>query len=245
VVLLRDISELRRRDLLLLSKDQTIREIHHRVKNNLQTISSLLRLQGRRLGTEEARTAIEESVRRIRSIALVHEILSREAGDDVPFVDVARPIVSMVQDMITSEHPIHFFLDDSGDEGVLPAVVATPLAVVLNELLQNAVDHAYPQELHLRDRPGRVQVTIERDGKSLTLRVTDDGVGLPEGFSPEAAGGLGLSIVRTLVTSDLSGEFSIVSGEGDGDRRGAEVWLRIPVEPGDDSGLAAAMPTPP
>jgi two-component system, sensor histidine kinase PdtaS len=245
VVLLRDISELRRRDLLLLSKDQTIREIHHRVKNNLQTISSLLRLQGRRLGSEEARTAIEESVRRIRSIALVHEILSREAGDDVPFVEVARPIVSMVQDMITSEHPIHFFLDDEGDTGVLPANLATPLAVVLNELLQNSVDHAYPESVDLRDHPGRVQVTIERDGKSLTLRVTDDGVGLPEGFAPEAAGGLGLSIVRTLVTSDLGGEFSIVSGEGEGERRGAEVWLRIPVEADVGGELGGEWPSEP
>src|SRR5690606_39641067 len=98
VLLTRDISDLRRRDRLLLSKDATIREIHHRVKNNLQTISSLLRLQARRIRAPEARTAIEESVRRIRSIALVHEILSREAGDDVAFVDVVRPLVRMVED---------------------------------------------------------------------------------------------------------------------------------------------------
>ena len=91
VVLTRDVSELRRRDRLLLSKDATIREIHHRVKNNLQTISSLLRLQGRRFSSPEAKVAIEESVRRIRAIALVHETLSREAGDDVAFVEIVRP----------------------------------------------------------------------------------------------------------------------------------------------------------
>ena len=85
VVLLRDVSELRRRDRLLLTKDATIREIHHRVKNNLQTISSLLRLQVRRLKSEEAISAITESVRRIRTIALVHETLSREAGEDISF----------------------------------------------------------------------------------------------------------------------------------------------------------------
>src|SRR5262249_52401239 len=85
VALIRDISDLRRRDRLLLSKDATISEIHHRVKNNLQTISSLLRLQGRSLDEPSARSAIEESVRRIRSIALVHETLSREPGDDVEF----------------------------------------------------------------------------------------------------------------------------------------------------------------
>ena len=73
VLLVRDVSELRVRDRLLLSKDATIREIHHRVKNNLQTISSLLRLQSRRLTNEEAKAAVNESVRRIRTIALVHE----------------------------------------------------------------------------------------------------------------------------------------------------------------------------
>jgi two-component system, sensor histidine kinase PdtaS len=236
VVLLRDISELRRRDLLLLSKDQTIREIHHRVKNNLQTISSLLRLQGRRLSSAEAREAIEESVRRIRSIALVHEILSRESGDDVHFVDIAKPVVSMVQDMITSDHPIRFEVE--GDGGELPAATATPLAVVLNELLQNAVDHAYPPELNLTSQPGRVRVTIDRNGTSLSLQVADDGIGLPPGFSAEEVGGLGLSIVRTLVTSDLTGEFSIVSGDGTGGRPGTTVSLTVPIDPGDDDGLA-------
>ncbi|HET6949589.1 MAG TPA: sensor histidine kinase [Acidimicrobiales bacterium] len=240
VVLLRDISELRRRDLLLLSKDQTIREIHHRVKNNLQTISSLLRLQGRRLGTSEARMAIEESVRRIRSIALVHEILSREAGDDVPFVDIVRPVVGMVSDMISPEHPIRFAIE--GDGGVLPASTATSLAVVLNELLQNAVDHAYPADLDLTGEPGRVVISIERDGKSLAVRVVDDGVGLPEAFDVEKVTGLGLSIVRTLVQSDLTGEISIHSAGGPGDRPGAEVYLRVPVEPENDDGLAVARP---
>ena len=238
VVLLRDISELRRRDLLLLSKDATIREIHHRVKNNLQTISSLLRLQGRRLGTSEARTAIEESVRRIRSIALVHEILSREAGDDVPFVAIVKPVVGMVADMISPEHPIRF--DVRGDGGVLPAGIATPLAVVLNELLQNAVDHAYPEALDLTGEPGRVTVAIERNGQSLSLQVTDDGVGLPEGFDLEGTTGLGLSIVRTLVTSDLNGEISIRAGKGDRDRPGTEVSLRVPIEEENDDDLAEA-----
>ncbi len=82
-MLLRDVTDLRRRDRMLLSKDATIREIHHRVKNNLQTIAALLRLQGRRLQSPEAQEAIEESERRIRSIAIVHETLSREPGDEV------------------------------------------------------------------------------------------------------------------------------------------------------------------
>jgi two-component sensor histidine kinase len=228
VVLTRDISELRRRDRLLLSKDATIREIHHRVKNNLQTISSLLRLQGRRFSSPEAKLAIEESVRRIRSIALVHEILSREAGDDVAFIEIVRPLVRMVEEGMSSEdRPVTFHVE--GEAGVLPATVATPLAVVLNELLQNAIDHAFPADVDLKAHPGSVVVHLENDGERLRATVVDDGVGLPEGFALEEATGLGLSIVRTLVTSELVGDISMASGDGSDGRPGTAVRLEVAV----------------
>jgi two-component sensor histidine kinase len=227
VVLTRDISELRRRDRLLLSKDATIREIHHRVKNNLQTISSLLRLQGRRLESPEAKLAIEESVRRIRSIALVHETLSREAGDDVAFIEIVRPLVHMVEEMGSTDRPVRF--EVVGDAGFLPATVATPLAVVLNELLQNTLDHAFPPTLDLQDAPGRVVITLANDGVRLRATVADDGVGLSEGFSIDAATGLGLSIVRTLVTSELVGTIELRRGDAAGERPGTLVELDVPV----------------
>ena len=228
VVLLRDISELRRRDRLLLSKDATIREIHHRVKNNLQTISSLLRLQGRRLSSPEAKAAVEESVRRIRSIALVHEILSHEAGDDVPFIEIARPLVRMVEEgLLSPEHPVDIKI--VGDAGKLPATIATPLAVVLNELLQNVVDHAYPARADLPS--GHVLLELDNDGLELRVRVTDDGVGLPAGFSVDAATGLGLSIVRTLVTTELAGTIDFLHGGGPEERPGTTVDLRVPLGP--------------
>ena len=222
VVLVRDISELRRRDRLLLSKDATIREIHHRVKNNLQTISSLLRLQGRRLGSPEAKAAIEESARRIRSIALVHETLSREAGDDVPFVEIARELSRMVEEgLIDPGRP--FTVNFSGEAGTVPAAPATSLSVVLNELLQNAVDHAFPRELDLAADPGRVDVLLEREGDRLTITVTDNGVGLPEGFDLDRTTGLGLSIVRALVETELQGEIRMRRILADGPRHGTEV----------------------
>ncbi len=228
VVLTRDISELRRRDRLLLSKDATIREIHHRVKNNLQTISSLLRLQGRRFSSPEAKLAIEESVRRIRSIALVHEILSREAGDDVAFIGIVRPLVRMVEEGMSSpDRPVTFLVE--GEAGVLPATVATPLAVVLNELLQNAIDHAFPAELDLQAAPGAVTVRLENDGERLQAVVEDDGVGVPHGFELADATGLGLSIVRTLVTSELVGKISLARGSGTYPRPGTRVELEVPV----------------
>jgi two-component sensor histidine kinase len=228
VLLTRDISELRRRDRLLLSKDATIREIHHRVKNNLQTISSLLRLQGRRFESPEAKMAIEESVRRIRSIALVHETLSREAGDDVAFIEIVRPLVRMVEDGMSSpDRPVRFHVE--GDAGVLPAEIATPAAVVLNELLQNAIDHAFPEGVDLQAEPGSVTVSLSNDGRDLRATVADDGVGIPEDFSLDASMGLGLSIVRTLVTSELMGTISLRRGDGPEGRPGTVVQLDIPV----------------
>ncbi len=217
VVLVRDVSELRRRDRLLMSKDATIREIHHRVKNNLQTISSLLRLQGRRLGSDEAKAAVEESARRIRSIALVHETLSREAGDDVPFV---RPCRAWWRRVCSTRH---FRVRVDGEASSVPAAPATSMSVVLNELLQNVVDHAYPPGLDLTDEPGRVEVVLERTDDRLLVSVTDDGVGLPEDFAIEDSTGLGLSIVRTLVETELNGEIDMRRGDGPGSRPGTVI----------------------
>jgi two-component sensor histidine kinase len=212
LVLLRDISELRRRDRLLISMDATIREIHHRVKNNLQTISSLLRLQGRRLEAPEAKAAIEESVRRIRSIALVHETLSRETGDDVQFNDIVRPLVRMVEESLVSpERPVRVTVE--GDAGMLPAAVATPLAVVLTELVQNAVDHGFPDGVGDPEQ-AIVRVDLRNDGEALHLAVVDNGAGVPEGFRIEDATGLGLSIVRSLVTSQMEGTISLRANDG-------------------------------
>jgi two-component sensor histidine kinase len=226
LVVVRDISDLRRLDRLLVSKDTHIREIHHRVKNNLQTISSLLRIQARRLSVPEAREAIEESVRRIASIAVVHETLSREAGDDIPFSDIARPIIRMVEESLVSpEEPVLFRLE--GDSPTLPADVATPLALVLTELLQNTVDHAYRRSPPLEaveagparplgsagpGRPVHREVVVTVTGPygppgedRVRVDVQDNGGGLPEGFSLERTTGLGLSIVRTLVEHELEG----------------------------------------
>ena len=101
IVLVRDVTELRRRDRQLVSKDATIREIHHRVKNNLQTISSLLRLQARRLSSDEARAALGESVRRIAAISVVHETLAQSAEDDLAFTEIVRPLVRVVEESVS------------------------------------------------------------------------------------------------------------------------------------------------
>jgi two-component sensor histidine kinase len=227
VLLMRDVTDLRRRDRMLLSKDATIREIHHRVKNNLQTIAALLRLQGRRLSSEEAQDAIEESERRIRSIAIVHETLSRDTGDVVPFAEVVKPLVRTVEESVTTpEVTLHF--DVRGDAGHLRGDVATALAVVLNELMQNAVDHAFPRD-GAGPVEGNVVVRLDRLDGELVVEVMDDGVGLPAGFSLDSSKGLGLSIVQALVSGELGGSMEL--GPAEHDSGGTHVRLRLPVAP--------------
>ena len=226
VVLLRDITELRLRDQLLVSKDATIREIHHRVKNNLQTISSLLRLQGRRLESEEAKSAIDESVRRIRAIALVHETLASESSDDVNLTEVAGMLARTVQESFTSpERPIR--LEVVGDAGLIPSDVVTPLAVVLNELLQNAVDHAFPDDLlPMKDGGGLVEIFLSRDSEHIRMVVRDNGIGVPEDFDSNDHKGLGVSIIRALVTSELGGKIAMRRRS---DSTGSEALVEVPL----------------
>lgn len=227
VVLMRDVSEMRSRDRALVSKDATIKEIHHRVKNNLQTISSLLRLQGRRLTEPSAKAAIEESVRRIRSIALVHETLSRESGDDVDFGDVVRPLVRMVEEGLTSpDVPLEFVIE--GGAGKLPSPEATSLAVVTAELLQNVVDHAYPPGTLAPGERGRIRIVMANDQVVLRLAVIDDGAGIPADFDPLTSDSLGMTIVRGLV-DELGGRMELHAVLPGSMRPGNRVQLTLPV----------------
>ncbi|MGI8778347.1 MAG: sensor histidine kinase [Acidimicrobiales bacterium] len=223
LALVRDVSELRRRDRLLVSKDVLIREMHHRVKNNLQTIASILNLQGRRLASSEAKEAIGESVQRIRAIALVHEKLSSGASAEVDFGDIAQSLVRYVEEgLVSPERRVELVVE--GDPGPLRAEVATPLAVALTELLQNAVEHGYPDGWH-SGQAGRVLVSFTNDGAELVVSVHDDGVGLPPDFSIDGPS-LGLTIVRTLVTHELGGSISMSTAGG------TLAELRLPIAAG-------------
>ena len=210
--LMRDVSDLRSRERLAVSMDATIREIHHRVKNNLQTVSSLLRLQSRRVSAAESREALEEAVRRVRSIALVHEMLAQEGGDEVDFGEVMRPIVRLAEEaLVTPDRPVTFTMHGRGP--VLPTAVASSLAVMLNELLQNAVEHGYPPG----SGGGLVAVQMIVMARTLSVTVRDYGVGLPDGFDNKTSAGLGLTIIQTLMTGDLGGTIDIkpaVDGQG-------------------------------
>jgi two-component sensor histidine kinase len=229
LVLLRDVTELRNRERELITKDATIREIHHRVKNNLQTVAALLRLQARRMRAPEAAGALQEAVRRVGSIALVHETLSHATAEAVEFDEIARQIAATAGELSAPEARITPVL--RGNFGTLSAMVATPLALVLTELLHNAVEHG----LALPGGPatGTLEVTACRERDRLTVTVADNGAGLPEGFDLESTTSLGLQIVRTLVVSELGGTLSI-SGRHDG--AGTSVRLDLPLPAADQIG---------
>jgi two-component sensor histidine kinase len=202
LLLLRDVSELRRRERELMTKDATIREIHHRVKNNLQTVAALLRLQARRLPEGEGRTALEEAVRRVGVIALVHDTLSQGFDERVDFDEIANRGLNAVVEVARGEHPVHAHI--VGEFGMLRAEDATALAMVLSELIQNAAEHG------LAEAGGAIEVAVQRRGEDghelLEVTITDDGAGLPDDFSPGRSG-LGTQIVQSLV-QDLRGRIT-------------------------------------
>jgi two-component sensor histidine kinase len=223
LILLRDVTELRNRERELITKDATIREIHHRVKNNLQTVAALLRLQARRLTAPEARAALEEAVRRVGSIAIVHETLSHAPEEIVDFDDVASRVAMMAGEVSTAETRVIPSLH--GKFGRLPAATATPLALVLTELMQNALQHGLSRPA-VETEIGTLLVTASRHDNRLAVSVADNGVGLPPGFDLDQATSLGLQIVRTLVVGELGGSLEIGSRHGGG----TIVSVELPIE---------------
>ena len=208
ILLCRDVTELRRQELDLMTKDATIREIHHRVKNNLATVAALLRLQSRRVDSDEARAALEEAMRRVTTISTVHEFLSQTLDEDVDLDEMLRRTLRMTAEVASTRTKVKMV--QNGSFGPIPAEHATALALILAELVTNAVDHAFPDG---REQ-GTVWIDVERDGKDLSVVVSDDGVGL--GWDTPTAGnmaalgqrsdsGLGNQIVRTLVANELAG----------------------------------------
>jgi signal transduction protein with GAF and PtsI domain len=194
----------------LVVRSAVVREMHHRVKNNLQTVAMLLRLQLRDGREVSGREVLTETISRILSIATVHEMLSVEG---FRLVNLRQLLERVTQNVVqTMAAPaLRLAVTVQGDEIHLNSHQATSLALVVNELLQNAIEHAFPDRSE-----GRITITVSRAARGLTLEVVDDGRGLPPGFDPARGEDLGLQIVRALVTDDLGG--TIVFSEGPGTR---------------------------
>ena len=225
LVLVEDVTDVRRREREIKVKDATIREVHHRVKNNLQTIASLLRIQARRTGSSEAARSLREAVERISSMAVVHEQLTGSDDERVDFADSAHVIVDMVlSGLAGGDAKIDVTVE--GTTGEVPAQVATSLALVTAELVHNAIEHGIGPT-----GAGRVEVSLRRLAEEIKLAVHDTGGGLPADFDVDTSANLGLAIVKTVVEEDLKGTLAFSRG------RGTTVTIRVP--------LAAAGHAPP
>ena len=204
IVILQDITELHKKDEELLIKSAVIKEIHHRVKNNLQTIVSLLRLQERRTESSEAKSILQDCIGRVNSIAVVHEYLSQQ-GDGM--IDVGKVAKSIYQALVSSMLNSDFVLetDFATDNVLLPSEKATSIALILNELLQNAIEHAFAGRTN-----GKLTVRFNDSGSCYELLIADNGVGLPPDFFWQQSSSLGLKIIKTMAEADLKGSFALV-----------------------------------
>ena len=194
-----------------------LQEVHHRVKNNLQTVAALLRMQVRRCKTQEARSALGDSVGRILSIAVVHEYLSRAQHQAINIREIAQRIIQEIrQGVLGPDKQIRITLLE-GNNLYVPSRQATACALVINEVLQNAVEHGYEGR-----SAGLIKVRLEDHGDEIEIIVADDGNGLPDDFSLEQTTSLGLRIVKTLVQDDLQGGLAIEEDSG------VQVTVRFP-----------------
>lgn len=208
IMLMADVSELRQKEREIKIKSAVIQEIHHRVKNNLQTIASLLRLQGRRSKIPEVKLALQESTNRILSMSVVHEFLSQQDKEEIKVIEVTRNILNTVApNMLFSEFRLEQAFD--GPEVILPSRTASNLAVIINELILNSIEHGFEGREH-----GLIGLHTEQTEDGYILELYDDGCGLPEDFDIMKTRSLGLQIIRTLVADDMGGSFELFNQGG-------------------------------
>lgn len=208
LLIVTDITEQREKEQALRIKSAMIQEIHHRVKNNLQTIAALLRLQSRRTTSAEVEAMLKSSINRILSIAVVHEFLSHDQNSVINIREVCQRILHEVtHGILDPDKSIALRLE--GANLYLPAQQATSCALIVNELLQNAVKHGYEGRT-----TGTVVVRLMEQGDELAIEIADDGIGFSNALRNSDNGHLGMQIIRTLVKEDLKGCFELANGNG-------------------------------
>ncbi|HEY64101.1 MAG TPA: hypothetical protein G4O02_05965 [Caldilineae bacterium] len=210
LILVHDDTEARHKQQELNVQRVRVQEVHHRVKNDLQNIVSVLRLQARRCRTEEARQQLEEAVNRIWSVAVIHDFLSHDKGQQINIREIFQRIVSQIE-QVALKPGCRIRIDLRGPSIYLDEDQATDCALVFNELLLNALEHGFDGG----ERDGHIQVELSNIANTVTIRIVDNGRGLPDDFSLEQTNSLGLQIVQTLVRDDLKGTFSLYN-EGEG-----------------------------
>ncbi|MBL4954778.1 sensor histidine kinase [Neobacillus sp. OS1-32] len=196
-VVLRDITQIKDKDAELTLKAVAIREIHHRIKNNLQTIASLLRMQSRRSNNAEAKRLLKDSMNRILSIAATHELLSKQLSDAINLNQVIQFVLNNLHQSYSDNNKIslHYV---SNEDFMINSDHATVIALIINELVQNCYDHAFGE-----NNEGTIQVKVHKENSKINISVIDDGAGFD--FSNEVKNSLGFSIVQSYVKDKLKG----------------------------------------
>lgn len=206
LVIIQDNTDVKSKEAEIISKSVVIREIHHRVKNNLQSIVSLLRIQERRTSSSEAKKILRESVSRIMAIAASHELLSKQVEDQVSLYQTLEAVVFNFRHIIQSspEREIDLTLDIDQEIQVLSDEMVT-ISLIVNELLQNVFDHAFDSH-----QSGQVRIIGKKEKSLISITVEDNG----KGFDPKADHGdsLGLMIITSYVKDKLKGRIKIESG---------------------------------
>jgi two-component sensor histidine kinase len=206
-IYIQDITEEVHREQEIKTKSAMIQEVHHRVKNNLQTLALLLRMQAKR-SAPEIRDMLLQTIGRVLSIAVVHEFLSRGDDSDIDIRAVCGRIAEEASAEL-SDPSKQLEIRVEGGRFYLAAQQATSCALAVNELLHNAVEHGFAE----RER-GRVEISLFETDGSIVIRIADDGAGFSAGFDPDVSNSLGLSIVRTLVRDDLRGQLQFSNQQG-------------------------------
>ncbi|MCB9078430.1 MAG: histidine kinase N-terminal domain-containing protein [Anaerolineaceae bacterium] len=206
LMLLHDDTDIRRQDEEMRIKNAMIQEVHHRVKNNLQTIAGLIRMQARRVKSEEAKVILDETLSRILSVAVIHEFLSSDDANIINIKDVGNRIVGQLQyGMLSPEKQVRIEL--TGEPIYLPARQATSCALIINELVQNAIEHGFESK-----KSGVIRVNLEDGGDEVIITVADNGDGVSGDFNMDKTDSLGLQIVKILVEGDLKGKIQLGKG---------------------------------
>jgi two-component sensor histidine kinase len=190
----------------LKTRDVLLREMHHRVKNNLQQVASILSMQRRRAKSPQVERILTDSIGRVQGIAATHDLLSREQVGIAAIDDIARKIVAIVQSNLVPPQ-LHLEMRVGASTAQVPSQQATTLAIILNELIANAIEHGFESRTR-----GRIVITAAHAEDDVVVSVADDGLGVPAGFDAASSDSLGLQLVQRLGRADLDATFALRSG---------------------------------
>ena len=208
ILILTDVTAVREKERQILVKNSVIKEIHHRVKNNLNTIAGILRMQARRSDNRETKDALQRAVNRILGISQIHDILARQSSENVDWQQLLDRLCKLSIDSLTTGSKVRLTIDRDDEPLIICSEKAVNLAIAVNELIHNAIDHGF------HDLPeGRLIIGEKREGDTLHMYVKNSGHLLPENFNSKEYD-LGLQIVRTLAEIELKGKFRFGNEDG-------------------------------